>query len=201
MEMMSWYTADEHLNHSNIRTLFVFRDFPTTAAMNAELIRRHNERVKPGHTCYHLGDFKVSTDGPTTHELIGMLNGNHVFIRGNHDKNNGLNTPLRFACINSYGRNIVLAHKPDDADFLMGLLGIDLGFCGHIHQHWKFKRVEYGDLVNVGVDVWDYYPIDAKQIMKALKGWIREGRPVVASGQPDEAQAVQGSESGTEVKE
>lgn len=179
--MMTWYTSDEHLNHSNIRTLFVFRDFPTTAAMNAELIKRHNERVKPGHTVFHVGDFRVSNDGPNVHELLQMLNGNHVMISGNHDKRNGLNTPLRFAVIKSYARDIVLAHKPEDCNFLMGLLGIDLGFCGHVHVAWRFKRVEYGDLVNVGVDQWNYYPVDAKQILKALKGWIRDGRPKTSS--------------------
>jgi Predicted phosphoesterase or phosphohydrolase len=104
-----------------------------------------------------------------------MLNGNHVFIRGNHDKNNGLNSPLRFCCINSYGRDIVLAHKPEDAQFIMGLLGIDLGFCGHVHEKWKFRHYEYGDLINVGVDVWDYRPVDPKQIFKAYKKWLRNG--------------------------
>jgi len=174
--MMWWLTGDEHYNHSNIRTLFVFRDFPSTAAMNAELIKRHNERVKPGHTVYHLGDFRLSTDGPNVHELIGMLNGNHVFIAGNHDRKNGLNTPLQFAVIKAFGRQIVLAHRPEDCNFIMGLLGIDLGFCGHVHEKWKFKTVEHGDLINVGVDQWDYYPIDGRQIFKAYKNWLRDGK-------------------------
>ena len=168
---MLWFTGDEHFNHGNIITKFVFRPFSTTAHMNTELIGRYNSRVKPGHTTYHLGDFKISADGPDTHELIGMLNGNHVFIKGNHDRNNGLNTPLKFCVIESYSRQIVLAHKPEDCDLIMGLLGIDLGFCGHVHEKWKFKHGVYGDLMNVGVDQWDYYPVDAKQIFKAYKRW------------------------------
>jgi calcineurin-like phosphoesterase family protein len=124
----------------------------------------------------HLGDFRLSTDGPNVHELIGMLNGNHVFIAGNHDRKNGLNTPLQFAVIKAFGRQIVLAHRPEDCNFIMGLLGIDLGFCGHVHEKWKFKTVEHGDLINVGVDQWDYYPIDGRQIFKAYKNWLRDGK-------------------------
>jgi calcineurin-like phosphoesterase family protein len=196
--MMYWFTADQHFNHSNIITKFVFRPFASTKDMNATIIERYNSRVSPGHTTFILGDFKVSTDGPNVHDLAAMLNGNHVFISGNHDKRNGLNTPLKFAVIKSYSRDIVLAHKPDDCNFIMGLLGIDLGFCGHVHIAWKFRKVEHGDLVNVGVDQWSYYPIDAKQIFKAYKNWIRDGRPdltAIKSGSPDEVHVIQGGEN------
>ena len=168
---MYWFTADTHYNHSNIITKFIYRPFANTECMNRELIKRHNERVKDGHTVYHLGDFKVSSDGPTVHELRQQLNGNHVFIQGNHDKNNGCNTPLKYAVINSYGREVILTHKPEDADRLMGTLGIDLSFVGHVHVAWKFLHGVNGDMINVGVDQWDYYPIDAKQIFKAYKKW------------------------------
>jgi len=182
--MMIWLTSDLHLNHSNILSKFVFRPFRDAVHMNAELIKRHNERVKPGHTCFVLGDFKISSEGPNTHELIGMLNGNHVFIAGNHDKRNGLNTPLKHCVIETYGRQVVLAHKPEDCDYIMVLLGIDLGFCGHVHNLWRFRTVEHGDLVNVGVDVWDYRPIHAKEIFKAYKKWKKEGSPECAPNDP-----------------
>ena len=64
----------------------MFRPFSNVKRMNYELVRRHNERVKTGHIVYHLGDFKMSSEGPNTHELLGMLNGHHVMIAGNHDK-------------------------------------------------------------------------------------------------------------------
>ena len=162
---MYWFTSDEHYNHENILTKFIFRPFRNVEHMNNELIKRHNNRVRDGHTVFHLGDFKVSTNGPNTHELIKMLNGNHVFIRGNHDKNNGLNTPLRYCIIESYGKKIVLTHKQEDAEVIMAGGGIDMAFVGHSHDAWKFKD----NIVNVGVDQWDFYPVDAKQIFKAYK--------------------------------
>lgn len=170
---MNFFSADLHFNHENI-IRFCCRPFRNAAHMNAELIRRYNERVKPGDTCYHIGDFKLSNAGPNTHELLGMLNGNKVLLAGNHDKNNSVNTPLKFCVIEQYGRKIVLAHRPEDCDFYMGLLGIDLGFCGHVHEKWAFKKGGYGDLINVGVDVWDFTPVDGKQIFKAYKKWRQD---------------------------
>ena len=190
---MYWFSGDSHYNHSNIISKFVFRPFRDAAHMNTELIRRHNERVKPGHTVYHLGDFKVSTDGPNTHELIAMLNGNHVFMAGNHDRRNGLNTPLKFCVIQTYRKKVLLIHKPEDAQKLCGEnpnMGIDIALVGHIHEKWKFQKGIFVDMVNVGVDVWDYFPIDAKQIFKAYKKWKHDGCPLAASGPPNEAHVV-----------
>jgi len=169
---MYWFTGDQHFNHENILTKFVFRPFQTVEDMNREIIRRHNERVKPGHTVFHLGDFRMSNQGPNVHELIEMLNGNHVFIAGNHDKRNGLNTPLKYAVIQSYGKTILLCHDPAYALELMSTdpyhLSFDLAFTAHVNEKWKFNE---GPMVNVGVDQWDFYPVDAKQILKAYKAW------------------------------
>lgn len=177
---MYWFTGDEHFNHQNIISKFVFRPFQTVEDMNREIIRRHNERVKPGHTVFHLGDFRMSNQGPNVHELMGMLNGNHVFIAGNHDKRNGLNTPLRYAVIQSYGYNILLCHDPTYAQELMSTnpdrLSYDLAFTAHVHEKWKFMCGEHGDMVNAGVDQWDFYPVDAKQILKGYKQWKMTGK-------------------------
>ena len=166
---MNFFTSDEHMNHANIISRFVFRPFRDAKHMNSELIRRHNERVKDNDTVYHLGDFKFSADGQNTHELIKQLNGRHVFIQGNHDKRNGTNTCLKFGIIELFNTQIVLAHRPEDVLEMMRLTQIRMGFCGHVHEKWKFMETEQGLIVNVGVDQWDYYPIDPKQIFKAIK--------------------------------
>lgn len=160
--MMYWFTADEHYNHTNIITKFVFRKFRDAEHMNREIIARHNSRVKNNHTVFHLGDFRVG-GGPSSFELMSQLNGNHVFICGNHDKNNGTNSPIRFCVIESYGKKMLLTHRPEDAEMIMAGGGIDLALVGHVHEKWTFRE----NMVNVGVDQWDYYPIDARQILKA----------------------------------
>ncbi len=163
---MYWFTADEHYNHYNIIE-HANRPFWTWQDMNEAMIKKHNERVRPSHTVFHVGDFKFGANGPNTYELTKMLNGNHVFIWGNHDRNNGTNTPLKYAIIKTYGLVILLAHHPEEALMMMTNGGIDMAFTGHVHRNWQFRE----NMVNVGVDVWNFYPVDAKQILKAYGNW------------------------------
>lgn len=136
--------------------------------MNETIITKHNSRVHSGDTVFHHGDFKLGANGPNVETLISQLNGRHVFLWGNHDRNNGLNTPMKYAIIKTYGKMILLAHHPEEALMMMdGNSGIDMAFTGHVHHNWKFKQ----NMVNVGVDVWDFYPVDAKQILKAYRNW------------------------------
>jgi len=169
---MNWLTSDEHYNHANIITRFVFRKFRNVEEMNAELIKRHNSRVKDGDLVFHLGDFKLTNKGLNKFEIVRQLNGHHVFIAGNHDKKNGCNTPVKYIVMELFKEPVLLIHKPEDATELMQKLGIKKAFVGHVHEKWKMLKAEQGLLVNVGVDQWDYYPVDAKQIFKAI---AREG--------------------------
>ena len=54
-----------------------------------------------------------------------------------------------------------LKHRPiDDGRVLL---------CGHVHQHWRTKISSKGTLqINVGVDVWDWKPIDSNEIAKVI---------------------------------
>jgi len=159
---MYWFTADEHFNHENILKLFVYRPFNSIDEMNATLIKLHNERVKDNDVVFHLGDFKVTNQGENKHELVKRLKGNHIFIAGNHDKNNGCNSPIKHCVINTYGKTVLLIHRPEDAEIIMSAGSIDLAFVGHVHEKWTVKS----NMINVGVDAWNYYPVNAKQILK-----------------------------------
>jgi calcineurin-like phosphoesterase family protein len=163
---MYWFISDEHYNHNNIIE-FCSRPFWNWKQMNQTMIERHNSRVKKYDTVYHLGDFKFGANGPNVCELMSLLNGNHVFIRGNHDSHNGLNTPMKYAIIKTYDKTILLTHIPEEARLIMEGGGIDLAFVGHVHDQWKFKE----KMINLSVEQWDYYPVDAKQILKAYFKW------------------------------
>ena len=160
--------STRYYNHGNIITKFVFRPFRDVRHMNEVMIERHNSRVKNNDVVYHLGDFKLSTQELTVYDIIQRLNGRHVFIRGNHDKNNGLSSTLEYAVIKSYGHQILLIHKPEKAIELLDKLNLNLAFVGHVHELWKFQIIENKTLINVGVDQWDFYPVDIKQIFKAI---------------------------------
>ena len=82
----TFVTSDEHYVHKAINHL-AERPFSTTDECVAEMIRRHNKRVDPDATTFHLGDFWFGdrTDG-RMREVIDSLNGKHVIVFGNHDR-------------------------------------------------------------------------------------------------------------------
>ena len=181
--MNIWFTADYHLSHANI-IKYCNRPFKTLEDMNNTIIRNHNERIKSEDTLYFLGDFcfRNSPGGKKGEGEIlraeyykKLLNGNIVFIKGNHDANNSLKTHLDKAIIFYGQKSISLTHRPEHVD-----TRCDLHFVGHVHQIWKFKRIKQSehiiDLMNVGVDVWGFKPVSFDEIMRDYHKWKRENK-------------------------
>ena len=175
--MKYFFTADYHLGHDKIRE-YCLRPFKSLEQMNNTIIRHHNERVKSEDTVFHIGDFcfKGGKEGSKDFARAWRekLNGNIIFIRGNHDKNNSLKTIIEKVVISYGGHDVCLVHDPAHADFKY-----DLNFIVHIHNYWTFNRLvsleNITDLVNVGVDVWGFYPHTFEEIYKKYKEWKRHG--------------------------
>jgi len=185
-EMNYWFTSDFHLNHWNI-VKYTGRFFKSLKQMNETLIRNFNERVKENDQAYFLGDFcfKNSLGGkageglPQNAEYFTrqLKCRNIIFIKGNHDRNNSLKTPIEKVVIKLGGERINLVHNPAhfDPDYNINLVG-------HVHQLWKFKRIltnlnkrGYTDLINVGVDVNNFHPMSFEEIIRDYSRWRREG--------------------------
>jgi len=124
--------------------------------MNGELIRRWNSKVKPEDIVFHLGDlcFKQKIN-----HFRKILNGTIILIKGNHDEGNSI---IEDMTIRLGGKYFHLVHRPEDALSEYNLVG-------HIHKLWKVKREGHKLLINVGVDVHNFYPIDITTIMKLIK--------------------------------
>ena len=150
--------------------------------MNETIIRNHNERIKPEDEIYFIGDFcfKNSIGGKEgegtpnkANSYLTRLNGKFIFIKGNHDRNNSLKIVTESLTINYGGKRIYLVHNPNFIN-----MNYNINFCGHIHQHWKFKRIIKGDkisdCINVGVDVWNFKPITFEELMSAYYRWKKE---------------------------
>jgi len=140
--------------------------------MNEQIIANHNSRVMEDDVVFFLGDFCFKNskggkpgEGELLHskEYIDRLNGHFVFIKGNHDRNNSLNAIINSAVINLGGEIIHLVHDPHDYDS-----DYRINLVGHVHEAWKTKRIGNTILVNVGVDVWDFKPIDIQDILKEV---------------------------------
>lgn len=79
-----FFTADEHYGHTNI-IRHCKRPFASIDEMDAELIARHNAVVGKGDTVVHVGDFTLR-DPEFAAAIIRQLVGQHVFVRGSHDR-------------------------------------------------------------------------------------------------------------------
>ena len=184
---MNWYTADLHLGHKKIIEL-CDRPFSSIDNMNATLINNWNEVVGAKDYVYILGDLAMGNIHESL-ELVKELKGFKFLIPGNHDRvfkgynefyntksnriewleayrNVGLNIMPGVMQLNSSsGFQFTLSHFPyraeDERDNKYdNYRPLDIGqwlVHGHVHKSWKVSD----KMINVGVDVWDFSPVNA----------------------------------------
>ena len=177
--MKFYITSDTHFGHGRIIE-YANRPFKNCDEMNSRLISNWNQRVKSEDTIFINGDFCFRTDRLMSEQLGGLgkekanfwinqLNGNKIFIRGNHDSNNSLKTIIDCIHITFGGHRLNLVHKPEH-----GNIDFEINLVGHIHQHWKMALFGNSLFINVGVDVWKYMPVSLDEIM-SLYGKFKAG--------------------------
>lgn len=171
--MRYFFTADTHYGHGNI-IKYANRPFKNADDMNATLIKRFNERVKPDDLTFFVGDFcfRSGNNCEKAPFWLNQLNGQKIMIRGNHDNNNSTKTIIDCLHLTFANQRINVCHKPEHAnpEFPVNLVG-------HVHGAWKIKELSGTSIMlNVGVDVNKYYPITLDeaigQIIRFKKGII-----------------------------
>ena len=150
------------------------RPFKSAEEMNAEIIKRWNTKVKPEDTVIIVGDFcfKASLAASTRGNGIPvnaqayekLLNGKKIFVEGNHDSNNGVNTKINALIMRFGGLDVFVTHCPADARS-----AFKLNVCGHVHKLWKSKKVRGYTMINVGVDVWNFYPVELSEVFNEYR--------------------------------
>lgn len=132
--------------------------------MNNEIVNRWNNLVKPDDNVYHIGDFSFK-GVENAKRWEQKLNGKIIHIVGNHDRNSGVKSVIVTAIL-EFGGKIVLAqhHPPKDINEIPK--ECDFVICGHIHDKWKHKVIDTVPVINVGVDVWDFKPVDVNELLK-----------------------------------
>jgi calcineurin-like phosphoesterase family protein len=179
--MKTYFTSDQHFNHVSTITRFIFRKFKDVLAMNRHLIKKWNEVVNDEDTVYVLGDFYFHNSKLDSIDyLLGHLNGNIIFIRGNHDLKKYAPIHILSAVLRFNKRNIYVRHDPGLIDDIyIQNEEIDFLLCGHVHEKWKavFLMDNLGitkPLINVGVDVWNYTPVDLSTLINLKEKMIKE---------------------------
>ncbi len=156
-----WVTADHHFSHARI-TEYCARPFSSVEEMDAELIRRWNEAVRPDDMVVHLGDFAVAS-AERIRELVAQLNGRKVIVLGNHDRSATAMRRLGFEeAYREYEvRDIRCVHEPEDAR------PGEVTLCGHVHDRWaELHRTDGALLINVGVDVRAFRPVPLDDLIR-----------------------------------
>jgi len=158
--MSKFYTSDTHFNHKGVLESCK-RPWKTVDKMNQALIDNWNKVVKAGDIVYHLGDFALSTkhDSWDIDYIISQLKGQIFLIRGNHDDKNMKKFEKWFIKVDYLkyikeedGSKIMMCHYPMKS----WRASIHGSFHLHGHRHGNLKP--YGRAIDVGVDVWNYYP-------------------------------------------
>ena len=175
---MIWFTSDPHFCHDK-DFVWQVRGFESIDEMNAEIVRRWNERVYPDDDVYVLGDLTLGIVEEGI-RLIAKLNGYLHIMRGNHDTDKKVERYLELpnvvevkcADILKYKKAIFwLSHYPtitanydDDKPWAQHLVCL----FGHTHQEQPF----YNDnpyMYNVGMDAHNCTPISIEEIMSDIR--------------------------------
>jgi calcineurin-like phosphoesterase family protein len=142
-----WLASDHHFGHEKTCTVFKradgspLRPFASAEEMDEEMVRRHNERVKPNDKCYFLGDVAIARKSL---RILERLNGDKVLIKGNHDIFKLEDYTRHFREVRAYHvmNGMILSHVPVHESSLAR-------FGCNIHGHLHYQRV----LRARGVDV------------------------------------------------
>lgn len=187
IESVKWFTSDHHFGHHNIIG-YESRPFKDVTHMEEVMIERWNEKVAPEDNVYIVGDFSFHRHHRTA-EILARLNGKKHLIWGNHDDHNRnrllkifdsvydqvilhLSNNIRikvshFPYISSHESYQDVRHKKfrpyDEGHWLVH---------GHVHSQWKINKSM--KMINVGVDVWDFYPINHDKIIAIINEYNNE---------------------------
>ena len=174
-------TSDIHFCH-NKPFLYEPRNFTSIEEMNEAIVERWNEVVKPNDTVYNLGDFAMN-DVDAAISYIQRLNGNIIWIAGNHDSSMKIDKILG-ACweqelsyagyadmLKIHKFNFYLSHYPTLTSNMddIGLRHRVISLHGHTHQNTNFLYPDNPFIYHVGVDSHNCYPVNIEEVITDIK--------------------------------
>ena len=182
--MKTFFSADHHFGHKNILK-YADRPFSSVQEMNAELIKRHNSVVSPNDSVYFVGDFAFMQP----HQIVNILrqmNGRKYFIPGNHDKSmNDASVKSEFERFYPFDSHPKIRVQDDTIEkgyqeIVLCHFAMRVWDKSH-HGVWNLYGHSHGSLdddpnalaIDVGVDVFDFYPVEYQEVKKimAKKTW------------------------------
>jgi calcineurin-like phosphoesterase family protein len=144
------------------------------------LITNWNMFVQNNDRVFVVGDFSFG-NSQQTKEVLRQLTGRKVLIIGNHDKNHskkwwidaGFEEVVDEMRMKLGNHDVRLCHYPSGSPSRKTYESTYIQennetlLCGHVHDRWIMKE----QIINVGVDVWNFMPVADFQITRILEGW------------------------------
>lgn len=180
-----FFTGDLHFGHENA-IAFDDRPFASVEEMDAELIRRWNNKVSKRDLVYILGDMIWKPRNDDALGIIKSLNGRIVLIKGNHDRFlHNSKVKEAFSAIKDYDdisitmedgtkKRVILSH------YFIPMYNGHRYQAIHLHAHSHFTNeadfeVDFADylnsigckneIYNVGCMYWNYEPVTLDEII------------------------------------
>lgn len=162
--MATWYTADLHLGDAAI-TDACGRPHRDGATMEEAILRALADCVASDDDLWIVGDFASGAlaDEDRIARWFERIPGNKHLVLGDHDDGAVRNLPWmsvgEVAEIRDGDHRFTLFHYP-----MITWHGARRGavqLFGHVHQNWRGSR----NSVNVGVDVWNFRPVQRDDIL------------------------------------
>lgn len=181
-----FFTGDLHFGHTNVLA-FDKRPFASVEEMDAELIRRWNNKVGKGDLVYVLGDMIWKARNDDAPELIKSLNGQIILIKGNHDRFlHNAKAKAALAGIKDYDdicvtledgtkKRVILSH------YFTPMYNGHRHQAIHLHAHSHFTdeadfEIDYAkylnsigcrnEIYNVGCMYWNFEPVTLDEIIE-----------------------------------
>jgi calcineurin-like phosphoesterase family protein len=153
--LTTWFTSDLHMGHKNICAYTNRKLFTTPEDHTEWLIDIWNKQVKPSDLVYHLGDFCFSTKAEELTDIIKRLNGQKIFIKGNHDDRVNLAMLTQFYYIDNwhdYKEIKIGVTKACLFHFPISAWHQQHKGSFHLHGHSHGSHKQEGKILDVGLD-------------------------------------------------
>ena len=160
---MIFFTSDQHYHHDRIIE-YCNRPFKHTRDMDNTILHRYNSRVTDDDVVYFIGDLfdlQLGKNLYIVERMINKLKGTKILILGSHDFLKPFEyVELGFQSVHTSLQvmDFILVHDP-------AVSCIDRSkpfLCGHVHTLFKVQK----NVINVGVDVWNFFPVSLTQIVE-----------------------------------
>lgn len=170
--------SDTHFGHDNMYSFVGYkghkvREYPNSAVADEVMITNWNKTVQPTDKVYHLGDVAMSKRHIVN--IMPMLNGRKILIRGNHDREKLVTYSYFFKDVRGCHNldNYLLTHVPIHPN---SFSRFKMNIHGHTHSNCVMKEVynptyDVENLMdmryyNACVEVNNYTPIPFDNIRK-----------------------------------